>query len=344
MEDNLNETNSNGPIEIAIYKFNSSTDTLPTFNSEFTYEYTDVDNSDGTITRTITSDSLPTSISFESKADLVSLSYLNTSNVTTMQYMFYNCNNLTSLDLSNFNTSSVTNMAYMFYGCNKLTTLDVSNFDTSNVNTMTHMFYNCTNLTELDLTNFDTNNVTNMMYMFYACNQLTSLDISDWDTGNVNTMRYMFDSCTNLTSLDLSNFNTSNVTDMRYMFNNCKSLTTLDISNFDTSKVTSMYYMFDNCTNLTTIEMNKSNYNSVNKILAVLPTRTADSMGTLKIVEIDDYSQIETTTAQSKFWKVIDYIIKHKEINITNPSSNSYNFKTNNGAIKMLIPYKSKKL
>jgi surface protein len=45
-------------------------------------------------------------------------------NITYTSYMFWNCNNLTTLDVSNFDTSNVTNMSYMFDGCNKLTTLD----------------------------------------------------------------------------------------------------------------------------------------------------------------------------------------------------------------------------
>ena len=54
-------------LKVATYKFNSNTDTLPTFNDGYTYTYTDVDNGDGTITRTIFSDSSPSSISFNGK-------------------------------------------------------------------------------------------------------------------------------------------------------------------------------------------------------------------------------------------------------------------------------------
>ena len=42
------------------------------------------------------------------------MEYLNTSNVTTMLSMFYNCQSLESVDLSHFNTSRVKNMAVMF--------------------------------------------------------------------------------------------------------------------------------------------------------------------------------------------------------------------------------------
>ena len=173
-------------FKIAEYTFNSSTDTLPTFNSDFTYEYTDVNNGDGTITRTITSDALPTSISFSGKTGLVSLSYLDISNITNMSYMFQNCISLTSIDSSNWDTSNIFYMQYMFCGCASLTTLDLSNWDTSNVTNMQGMFYGCTNLTSLDLSNFDVSNVAFTTWMFYSCKALTSVNISNSNVDSIN--------------------------------------------------------------------------------------------------------------------------------------------------------------
>ena len=40
-----------------------------------------------------------------------------------MEYMFFGCSGLTSLDLTSFNTAKVTEMRGMFYGCSGLTTL-----------------------------------------------------------------------------------------------------------------------------------------------------------------------------------------------------------------------------
>ena len=66
------------------------------------------------------------------KGKILDLSNFNTSNVTTMNVMFRNCNSLTSLDLSSFNTSNVTDMSGMLYDCNSLASLNLSNLDTSN--------------------------------------------------------------------------------------------------------------------------------------------------------------------------------------------------------------------
>ena len=135
-----------------------------------------------------------------------------------INYMFYKCNQLLSIDLSNFNTNNVNFMNGMFCNCSSLTSLNLSNFNTNNVNYMNGMFYNCCSLISLNLSNFNTNNVTNMSDMFFLCSSLTSLNLSNFNTNNVTNMSYMFSLCSSLTSLNLSNFNTNNVTDMDSMF------------------------------------------------------------------------------------------------------------------------------
>ena len=191
-----------------------------------------------------------------SPASFLDVSELDTSNVTTMYYMFSNCKSLTTLDLSNFNTSNVTNMSCMFgYNTNLTSINGIEYFDTRNVTTMENMF-TYAKLTTLDVSNFDTGNVTTMKNMFSNCELLTTLDVSNFNTSKVTDMSYMFYNCENLTTLDVSNFDTGNVTTMYYMFSNCKSLTTLDVSNFNTSNVTTMGSMFAYNTSLTTLNMN----------------------------------------------------------------------------------------
>ena len=151
----------------------------------------------------------------------------DTSNITDMNSMFQNCNDLTSLDLSGWNTSNVTHMDYMFCYCFRLTSLDLSGWDTSNVTKMNSMFNDCTSLSSLDLSGWNVSNVTDMGSMFSNCSDLTSLDLSGWDTSKVTSMNGMFNSCNSLTSLTLSNFDTSNVTNMSDMFRSCGKLKTI---------------------------------------------------------------------------------------------------------------------
>ena len=76
---------------------------------------------------------------------------IDTSNVTNINDMFYECSKLTNLDLSNFNTSKVIDMYGMFYNCTSLTSIDLSSFDTSKVTQINQAFYNCPNLNKLYL-------------------------------------------------------------------------------------------------------------------------------------------------------------------------------------------------
>ena len=61
-----------------------------------------------------------------------------------MYDMFSDCSSLTSLDLTNFDTSKVTGMSSMFYNCSKLTQITVSNKWIINSGTSTDgMFSGC---------------------------------------------------------------------------------------------------------------------------------------------------------------------------------------------------------
>ena len=155
---------------------------------------------------------------FTNLLEIENLNYLDTSNVTNMIRMFYNCSSLTSLDVSNFDTSNLTDLRSMFYGFSSLTSLDLSNFDTSKVTDMRWMFFGCKSLTNLDVSSFDTINVKFMSSMFNGCSSLKILDVSNFDTNNVTNMDGMFYGCRNLISLDISSFNTINVTRNDNMF------------------------------------------------------------------------------------------------------------------------------
>lgn len=178
---------------------------------------------------------------------------LNTSKVTDMWNMFYNCKSLTSLDLKTFDTHNVLSMSYMFFGCNNLTYLNVSSFDTSNVGNMMWMFAGCWKLTNLSVSNFDMHSVWTMLGMFSSCKGLTHIDVSKFNTENVKSMQAVFQRCENLSSLDLSGFNTSKVEDIACMFASCKSLTSLDLSNFDTQLVNQSTSLFSGCQKLEAI-------------------------------------------------------------------------------------------
>ena len=139
------------------------------------------------------------------------ISMLDTSKVTDMSHMFYNCDGLTSLNTNGWDTSNVVDMGNMFHFCSGLTSLDLSSFNTSNVIKMNDMFYGCNSLTSLDLTSFDTSKVISMYEMFRACTSLTSLDLSNWDMSKYPNIYAMFEYCTSLQTITMKNCNQTTI-------------------------------------------------------------------------------------------------------------------------------------
>ena len=106
--------------------------------------------------------------------NIVGMEYLNTSKVTNMEGMFYNCSSLKSLDVSNLSTSIVANMSSMFEGCSNLVSLDLENFNMGTVKWVDNMFKDCSNLTTIYAKeNFLLgNNVQSGDNMFTGCTKL----------------------------------------------------------------------------------------------------------------------------------------------------------------------------
>ena len=75
--------------------------------------------------------SLESAFSSTSLTNIEFTADFDTSNITSMYWMFYQSKSLVSLDLSNFNTKKVTNMLQMFGGCKALKILNISGFEIS---------------------------------------------------------------------------------------------------------------------------------------------------------------------------------------------------------------------
>ena len=205
--------------------------------------------------------------------EIKGLENLDTRYVKDMDFTFYKCESLSSLDLSKFITSNVTSMDSTFYGCIGLRQLNLSSFDTRNVTNMNGMFQKCTNLSKIEGlkgTKFNTSNVTSMNYMFQDCTNLQNLDLTDFNTEKVESMIEMFTNCQNLTELNLSNFKTSNVVNMKNIFKNCTKLTKLELSkDFETGKVTQMDSMFQNCSSLKELDLSSFDTSNVKNMTSM---------------------------------------------------------------------------
>ena len=95
--------------------------------------------------------------------------YLNTSNVTDVDSMFYNCPNLKYIPPYDF--SKVTNMEHTFWGCSNITSIPYLN--THNVGSVYFCFAECTKLKSIPLLDFS--NVSNANLAFAHCTALTDV-------------------------------------------------------------------------------------------------------------------------------------------------------------------------
>jgi surface protein len=124
-----------------------------------------------------------------SYGNISSITTWDTSNVTTMQVMFYNADNFNQ-DISTWNTSRVTNMERMFYNADNFNQ-SIGSWNTSKVTNMAGMFYLADKFNR-DISTWNTSNVENMRLMFHHATSFNR-DISTWDTSNVYRMNGMFE-------------------------------------------------------------------------------------------------------------------------------------------------------
>lgn len=114
----------------------------------------------------------------EQLTEFVNIENLRTNNVVSLDYTFYQCYALTTVDLSNFDTGAVVSMAHTFDSMSHLETIDVSSFDTSNVTNMEGLFRGLAAITALDISNFVTDKVKTYDYFMYGCQNITGMDVS----------------------------------------------------------------------------------------------------------------------------------------------------------------------
>lgn len=150
----------------------------------------------------------------------------DTSNVTTMQMMFYQCGNVLNLNnIENFNVSNCTDFRSMFAQCQEHyeETLDLSNWNIKN--------------------NYSTGDGIRMNTMFHQSDfQKIIFPIGQIAKANCQNM---FGSCM-AEEIDISDFNVTDSCVCSGMFGGCFGLQKIDISSLDFSKITNFSFMFGN--------------------------------------------------------------------------------------------------
>ena len=100
-----------------------------------------------------------------------------------------------------FDTTNVTNMGNMFYNCRSLTSIPL--LDTSKVQDMNNMFSGCNSLTSIPL--LDTTNSTNMSYFFGFDNLNNLTYLGGFKNLSISINSYFLERCPNLTVESLMN-------------------------------------------------------------------------------------------------------------------------------------------
>jgi len=231
---------------------------------------------------------------------ITGMSYLNTSEVTNMSYMFLNCIKLTSLDLNSFNTSKLIYMSYMFFGCTNLRTIYVGNgWSTAAVTpsfSSFKMFKDCTSLVGGQGTTYDANHTdktyahidggpsnpgyftewkeayacytpSNTTLTFYYDNQRSSRTGTTYDlnTGGNDTGWDTDGTKSHVTKVvfdpSFAGARPTTTSDWFYYMHNLESIT--GMSYLNTSEVTNMAFMFGSCTKLTSLDLSSFNTSKV---------------------------------------------------------------------------------
>ena len=95
--------------------------------------------------------------------------------IGSAEMLFSRLTNLNTINgLDKLDTSKVTSMLWMFFDCKKMTSLDLSSFDTTNVTSFNVMFAADPSLTSVDLSSFTVANDATTMGMFVLTNNYTS--------------------------------------------------------------------------------------------------------------------------------------------------------------------------
>lgn len=133
------------------------------------------------------------------------LSWLDTSEITSMHYMFGNSKISDFSFLDWFDTSKVTDFSYCFASNNQINNFifKVNMLNTSNSTSFDNTFYNCFKTTEIQCSSWDVSKSFSFINCFSTCTALRDLDISNWNMISAVQIQNMFRNCNSLTSESL---------------------------------------------------------------------------------------------------------------------------------------------
>jgi len=115
----------------------------------------------------------------------VDLRNFDTSSITDMSCVFYNCTSLKSIIFPDYmNTSKVKSLASMFFECNNLISINLSSADFPMVTEIHYMFYNDCNIKYINMANFSPLNLVSLYSAFKNLNTLIYLNLNSFINTN----------------------------------------------------------------------------------------------------------------------------------------------------------------
>ena len=208
----------------------------------------------------------------------VDLSHLDTSEITSAQWMFGDDTALTDANVANWSFNNNANLTGLFGGSTgdySLQSVYMSNMDLSKVSCLNQIFQNDKSLTSVDFRNTKFADKATTAWMFSG--QDTS-KINIQLSGAKNIPKDVFDTFKNaaktqkVDKIDLSNASLSSEVTGSGLLSGLSDVKQIDVTKFDISHVTDMTNMFSGDTNLTKITglstWNVGNVTSMNSMFA----------------------------------------------------------------------------
>lgn len=142
---------------------------------------------------------------------------------------FFGCKNLTTADLSNIDLRSTTNLSYLFYDCNNISDINLDFSTAVNRTIVTNIFQYCYKLVSIQHINkLNLAKITNISRMFFYCTSLTNLNLSNFKSNFFLYFDDAFYNCSSLEELNLDNFNANTSTEA---FKGCEKLKRVSVKN-----------------------------------------------------------------------------------------------------------------
>ncbi len=169
---------------------------------------------------------------------------IDTSEVISMGYLFYNCKNFNS-PLTDWDTSKVTNLGGVFMNCENFNQ-PVNHLNTSSAIVMNNLFRGCKKFNQ-PVDSWDTSKVVNMYCIFYFCEEFNQ-PLNSWDVSKNTSFHYAFYMAKKFNQ-PLNEWNTSSVEKFSGMFCGAVSFNQ-NIDYFNYSKAKSVVAMLQNAHSL----------------------------------------------------------------------------------------------